>query len=197
MLSVWLWLSALGNPLEEKEEGWWEPEGLRTAGDHKLQNQPSRIHRSSERLKWQSWILQGSVLGPLHTWCGCLTWGFVGLLKLSVCVSFDCSWDPFLPMGLPCPALMWGLCLVLLCLVPTLCSVDIPRRPDLLWRELEENWIWSRGEMQAGMGSGRNGQRGGCGWDIVYERRITFLKEENENESKHSKMLHIKIPVVI
>jgi hypothetical protein len=51
--------------------------------------------------------------------------------------------------------------------------------------------------MQAGMGSGRNGQRGGCGWDMVYERRITFLKEENENESKHSKMLHIKIPVVI
>ncbi len=38
--------------------------------------------------------------------------------------------------------------------------------------------------MQAGMGSGRNGQRGGCGWDMVYERRITFLKEENEVEEE-------------
>lgn len=23
--------------------------------------------------------------------------------------SFACSWDPFLPPGLPCPALMWEL----------------------------------------------------------------------------------------
>ena len=38
--------------------------------------------------------------------------------------------------------------------------------------------------MQAGMGSGRNGQRGGCGLDMVYERRITFLKEENEVEEE-------------
>jgi hypothetical protein len=66
---------------------------------------------ASQRLKWQSWSLHRSVLGPLHVHCSCIVWHFCGTPNSgSWRVSDSCtgSWDPFPPTGLPRPVLMWG-----------------------------------------------------------------------------------------
>lgn len=49
-----------------------------------------------------------SVLGPLHI-LHVLAWCFGGIpdgISRGVSESFACFLDPFLPIGLPCPALM-------------------------------------------------------------------------------------------
>lgn len=45
--------------------------------------------------------------------------------------------------------------------------VAITGRPALFRREMEEWWIWGRREIG---GIRRQGGRGGCGWDVLYER---------------------------
>lgn len=51
-----------------------------------------------------------------------------------------------------------------------LCSVGITGKPDLLWREMQEQWIWI---WERDEGSGLGGRmleepegKGGCGWDV-------------------------------
>lgn len=95
---------SLENPTEKGEEGLWEPEGSRTPGEYTPQSQLSSAHGGSQRLKRQSQGLHVSALGPLHIYCGCLAWVFVGLLTASL--SFACSWDPLSHSRLPYPALI-------------------------------------------------------------------------------------------
>lgn len=60
----------------------WEPEELKIPGEHGPQNHLSSTHRGSQRLKWKSWSLHGSMLGPLlHAVA------FMGLLIVEVGVS--------------------------------------------------------------------------------------------------------------
>ena len=116
-----------------KEEGLLKPEVLRSPGEWSSQNQLSRAHRGSQRLKWQSWSLRRSVLGCLYICYSC----WLDVLRSpdsgNISDPFACSWASFPPTGLPYPALMsgfvFGRCLVLLYLV--LCSVDIPGWPAL------------------------------------------------------------------
>lgn len=54
-----------------------------------------------------------------------------------------------------------------------LCSADIPGRPVLLSREIEE---WIRGEGSGG-GAEESGRRGNCAQEVTYKRRMAkFLK---------------------
>lgn len=45
-----------------------------------------------------------------------------------------------------------------------LCSVDIPRSPDLFLREVEEQWIWGSGGELGGVEGGKTV------WDVMYKR---------------------------
>lgn len=62
------------------------------------------------------------------------------LLWFILILYYDCEishvWRS-LPTRLSHWALMWVMCLILLCLVMP-CSVDITGQPDLFWREMEE-----------------------------------------------------------
>jgi hypothetical protein len=94
------------SPLEEEKKGLEDPEGPRTIREHSPHNQLTRTQVASQR----SGSLNRSDLGPLYICYGRVT--------LSSCVNpnsrsravsdiFAYLWDPFLPLGLPCPALMW------------------------------------------------------------------------------------------
>ena len=39
-----------------------------------------------------------------------------------------------------------------------MCLVDVPGRPVLSRREMEEEWIWEREEVRGGCGMGREGK---------------------------------------
>lgn len=61
--------------MSKREEG---QEGLRTPEGHGSQKQLSRVHRGSQKLKWQPWSLHSSVLGSLQKCWGCSACGFCG-----------------------------------------------------------------------------------------------------------------------
>lgn len=134
-------------------------------------NQLSRAHRDSRRWKQQSGSLHGSVSGPLHM-LGCVArciYETLGSESEGVSDSFACSWDPFPPIVLPCPILVWvfvpSLFSTLLCCVH-LASL---RELHFSWKEMEEEWIWWRREVR---GCGRSGRIGNCSWDVLCERII-------------------------
>lgn len=66
----------------------------------------------SQRLKQQSWSLNGSVL-CLNTCCGCLAWGFCETPYSGSGDVFDyiALCEAFPPTGMPCPDLIWGFVL--------------------------------------------------------------------------------------
>jgi hypothetical protein len=83
--------------------------GLRTPGEEGPQNQLSRAHRGSQRLKWQTQTLYGSNLGPLHIPYGCVAWCPCGTTNSgmeSISNSFAWVWNPLPPTGLSHPALI-------------------------------------------------------------------------------------------
>jgi hypothetical protein len=104
----------------------------RSQGHQKnLQNQLSRAHRDSQRLKCEQQSVHGSTIGPLYICYDCWLdiWGDP---KLGVGISLSLTLLPALGIlpsfGLPHP----GLCLVLLYLL-VLCLVDVFESPTLFW----------------------------------------------------------------
>lgn len=95
------------------------PERSRSLWELNTYNQLSRAHKDSQKRKWQTWTVNGSELGPLHTAYGfvaCCSLGHTTVwVKESLILS--CCWEPFPPAGLPCPATIPCLCPVLLHIV--------------------------------------------------------------------------------
>lgn len=82
--------------------------GVKDSRRTQYTNQLSKTHRGSQRLKWPSWSLHRSVLGPLYLFSLCfffLTTPSNG--SKGVSDSLTCWWDPFIPTGLPSLALLW------------------------------------------------------------------------------------------
>lgn len=68
-------------------------------------------YRSTQRLKWQSWSLLGSVVGPLDACCACLAQGVCRSPKCGSGCVFDSlpALETLSPStGLACPAFIWG-----------------------------------------------------------------------------------------
>ena len=148
----------------------------RTPGDHGPLNHLSRAPMGLQRLKQQAWSLHGSLLGLwVHVMADSLVslWDSLQGEQLCISDSFACSWDSFPPIGLPCPASIWGFCLVLLHLVWLYCPVWWLSLRDLLFSEEEKEQNGSVGEGRWGV-SGRNGGRWNCSKDVLYERRTYF-----------------------
>lgn len=86
--------------------------------------------------------------------------------------TLACLWDSFSPPGLPHPALIWGF-------VPSLiasCYAVFSGRSALFfffWRETEEQWIWGRGGVEAGLGEGEGPV---CSLDLLSARKIKTRK---------------------
>lgn len=146
---------------------WIHLGGSRTPGEHSPHNQLYRIHRCWQRLKQQSQSLHWSVLGPLHTCCGCLAWGVCGLandshffcLLLGLWLSY-CAVSSHLDMNVSTQSNCIFLGLVLLISLEGLLFFEGKWRSSGYRRE--EMWE---------VGTGRS-RRGGCLWDVLYERRI-------------------------
>lgn len=50
--------------------------------------------------------------------------------------------------------------------------IDVPGRPALLrGGDMEEGWIWRRGEVE-GRETGSGGRRENCDLDLIYERKM-------------------------
>jgi hypothetical protein len=91
-----------GNAEEEWRrtvEAW----GLRIPEEQGPQNQLSRAHRGPQRLEQQSQSLYESELNPLHICYGCIV-KLLNSVSGGIFYSVACSWDPFPPVRLPCPA---------------------------------------------------------------------------------------------
>ena len=75
-------------------------------------------------------------------------WGFDLKQNLGLTDTCRCwvrqNYKPFPPIGLLPAALMWRYVPSLLPFVMQY-SVDVPGRPALFWREMEEQWIWGEG----------------------------------------------------
>lgn len=123
-------------------------------------NPLSKAFRGSQRPKWQSWSLCGSLhilefRGDSWQW----EWG--------VSYSFTCFLDSFAPTGLPHPALTWRF-------VPGL----IVSRVVFSWCPWETySFLWGRMGVNLGeSGGGGNWEEwrksGSWGQDISHERRI-------------------------
>lgn len=92
-----------GNPIEEVEEGFQEPEKLSTLQESNPQHQLSRAHRVSHTLKQLSEGLYGSELSPLNIPYYCIAWCSFGMTN---CGSRNNSnsflgyaWDHLFPLG--------------------------------------------------------------------------------------------------
>ena len=59
-------------------------------------------------------------------------------------------------------------------LIATCCLIAFPERPALFCREMEEEGFWGKGEVG---GVEKNGIRGICGQDVMYERSIYILNK--------------------
>lgn len=135
----------------------WGPERLKTMDDHGWNNQLSRAHGGSQRLKQQSWSLHGTMLNLLHICYGCWLEDLRGTPDNGtggIFDSFASSWNPFPPIGLSGSALMWEFAP---CLILSSCAI--------------------------GDGTERRSRgTGSCSWDVLCERKIN--KNERERDSQ-------------
>lgn len=81
----------------------------------------------------------------LLAWC---FWGTPNSWSKSVSGSFSCSLACFIHIWLPCPVLIWMLFLSLYYLILS-SGVLGSWRPASLWRRMEREWNWGRGEERA------------------------------------------------
>lgn len=104
----------------------------------------------SQQWKWGCLWLFCLSLGPFSSYCVTLS-----NLGMSICAS--------------------SFCTLLFC-------VQLVSLGELLfpWKEMEEEWIWWRGEVR---GCGRIGRTGNCSWDALCERRIQKKYYHGDNSS--------------
>lgn len=133
--------------------------------------------------------MHGSVPGPLHIILRLLACRFVGLLTVKADVSLihlSALGILFILLGSLVQSQCEGFCLVLFYIL--LCHVWLMFLGGLHFseevEEMEEEWIWSRGEMGASWKEWREGKP----WlGFLYKRRIYFLKEKKNSEIRGSK----------
>lgn len=152
--------------------------GVKDSRRTQYTNQLSKTHRGSQRLKWPSWSLHRSVLGPLYLFS---LWFFLTTPSngsKGVSDSLTCWWDPFIPTGLPSLALLWEF----MHSVNLSCyGVQLTLLASLFffWRDMEKHWI--EGRRETGRGKERRGRRGGSSTystmqDVLYKRQVKKTK---------------------
>lgn len=94
-----------------------------------------------------------------------------------VSLTLACSSYSFPPVGLPCLASVWGIFTLFYCIL--FCGLWLLSLGGLLffWKEAEGEWNWEREEV----GSSRD--RGNCGSDILYQRRMFSRKKKSKVHS--------------
>lgn len=138
---------------------------MRTVGEQSSPNQISRAHRGPQRLKWQSWCLQRSELGPghiCHSCAACCSYGTPNSRSRAVSDFSLALGTTFLLLGCLTYPCYEGLCQVY-CIL--LCHVLLISLRVLLFFEgkLQRSGLWGgvKGEI------GRSGGRKNCGQDIL------------------------------
>jgi hypothetical protein len=168
-----------GTPGKRKKKNCRSQRSWRTPGEHGSSNQLSWTHMGSQRLKWQTWSLNGSVPGPLCTCYGC--W-HVGLTTMGVGVSLNLLPDLeilFILLGCFVQSQCEGFALSYWIFV-LLCLVVVSLRAALFQKG--NGWGMNLGEGQVrGCWSWRSGGRGNCGQDRLREEPIFNNKKENWN----------------
>ena len=149
----------------------WESKGSRTPWEHSPQNQLSRAHKVSQRLKWKQ-RPRMTELGPLHIPNGCLAWWSAGSPNSG---NEECLWlfcqhlRPLPSTGLLNPAFFmkaysyWNLLGHILWISSWgLLYLFSPR-------VRREEWICEKTKMGEDTGRSRGRKKNCCNWDAMYE----------------------------
>lgn len=139
-------------------------------GAQREHSKQSSNKNGSTRTHRKSLHLNGSEVGTLYIWHGCLLRVSVGLLKVEVggvSDSYICSWNIFSPTGVSSTFLILGLCLELLYFL-ILFLVTIPGKSDLFLKEIERESIWGRVKLWRK----RSGGIESCNWNVLKRKKL-------------------------